>query len=371
MTTIAKLKRVRATCPTSAKLFVLKLAKDGIEQLANEISALQERSSAKAGVQSMPVTLQRFPVRWNWENSVPLGEKAQRDCTFWGMFTLDVITAGAPSRAQPNLGLSQLVLSSTLQDAFGETLGDENAEKQIAKEMLAIMNKGYTIGLDGPSVPGLCFELERLGKWTEMSVLITFRPLALLKEERQAYLDLLVGFQQDLSGWSSSELSRLWTASLTSLERGRNVLEAAQPSEEFFIGKINQGLCSTSDFLGAREQEFLLTRVVDWSGNRGLSAHTAKELMGKCILALSTAYSEDVSIRHKHAVFEWRQHNTSLYSESPFCISPIVQEWYLTQGRKQEKRAVGCLPTIIAFATVFAMLCALVFRLVVNVERAG
>lgn len=129
--------------------------------------------------------------------------------------------------------------------------------------------------------------------------------------------------------------------------------------EEFFIKRIKDGLADTAAPLTEREEAILRTRVPDL---RGVDAAELRRLQGRCISSLRGMYAQTIEIAEQLSksgavnyrgmsptdyALEWREKNVQLYESSNRVVSAIVQEWYLTVGRKQELRVspvgrLGC-----------------------------
>ena len=101
--------------------------------------------------------------------------------------------------------------------------------------------------------------------------------------------------------------------------------------ETFFLQKIGRHLTD-------RERDMLLTPVTelghDFTPEEGLL------LQAKCFKALSDSYRWDVespgSTNHRANAVQWREANVRLYQSSNRVISGIVQNWYLSEGRRLE-----------------------------------
>ena len=111
--------------------------------------------------------------------------------------------------------------------------------------------------------------------------------------------------------------------------------------EEFFITKIKEGLSFSSDSLTQEEENFLGTKVGDLLGNPNFTPEFGQRLQAKCIGALSEIYARDTAGNRQAAVM-WRENNEHIYNHSELSLSGIVQNWYLSVGRAQEKKASGC-----------------------------
>jgi len=124
----------------------------------------------------------------------------------------------------------------------------------------------------------------------------------------------------------------------------------------FFVNKIKEGLSASGGNLTEQEERFLLTEMQHLVPS-GLPPERALELQSKCITALGVAYDKDTAGKDRGAALRWRRHNEYLYKHSTLAIAGIVQNWYMTVGRAQEKKATGCLPVLILLALCLAALC--------------
>lgn len=132
----------------------------------------------------------------------------------------------------------------------------------------------------------------------------------------------------------------------------------ASPEESFFLEKIAEGLRGGHD-LSSAELGLLLTPVMNLGDKAGYAQANGLALQAKCVRALEVAFRRDTELRKRAAAVEWREHNERLYKYSRTVLSPIVQEWYLTVGREQEKAATGCFAVILAVALCAAAVAAL------------
>lgn len=144
--------------------------------------------------------------------------------------------------------------------------------------------------------------------------------------------------------------------------------------EEFFIDKIKSTLARTPAPLTEREETILRSRVSD------LNAAPAelRALNERCVAALRKRFDSEIetgkwAVRSGLAkatgadvtpvdyALEWRRYNVELYELSECAITGVVQNWYLTVGRKQELRAspvgrLGCGAALLQFAVTFGVL---------------
>jgi len=111
--------------------------------------------------------------------------------------------------------------------------------------------------------------------------------------------------------------------------------------EEFFITKIKEGLSFSSDSLTQEEENFLGTKLGDLLEDPNFTPEFGQRLQAKCIGALSEIYARDTAGNRQAAVM-WRENNEHIYNHSELSLSGIVQNWYLSVGRAQEKKASGC-----------------------------
>jgi hypothetical protein len=87
----------------------------------------------------------------------------------------------------------------------------------------------------------------------------------------------------------------------------------ADPWDEFFIGKINEGLSASSQSLASEEEELLRTPVEKLGESPSFSPEAAQQLQAKCIGALTEAYARDTAGKNRQAALRWRENNDSLY----------------------------------------------------------
>jgi len=114
-------------------------------------------------------------------------------------------------------------------------------------------------------------------------------------------------------------------------------LHPLHASNEFFIGKIREGLSARGLELSDEEERILRCPVTELQDN---SAETAAVLMQKAIGALTDAYARDSSGKYRNDwVLRWRENMGWVYQNSNAFVSAVMQEWYLTAGRAQEKQA--------------------------------
>jgi hypothetical protein len=144
-----------------------------------------------------------------------------------------------------------------------------------------------------------------------------------------------------------------WTVLTESISRGMersgaSTVEAdeevhASEEESFFVEKIQAGLALGSDSLSSEELRLLLSDVAELS-EAGISPEFARRLQGKCVGALSQIYAAETAGGDANTAWAWRTQNETLYKTSSLVLSGIVQNWYLSIGRAQERKASGCLP---------------------------
>ena len=94
-------------------------------------------------------------------------------------------------------------------------------------------------------------------------------------------------------------------------------------------------------------REARLAPVAELVSSDQFTPEDGQKLQSKCIEALSKAYSSDTEGGDKNAAVVWREKNGQLYRESESFISAIVQNWYLSVGRQQEKKAAGCASVVV------------------------
>lgn len=138
---------------------------------------------------------------------------------------------------------------------------------------------------------------------------------------------------------------------------------AAVRAARFFIRKVEEGLAVSSQSLSEKEKKWLELNVLELDES-DLQPERAQQLQAKCIGALSEAYARDTVDNNKEAALEWRKQNKELYhGHSPKVIAGIVQNWYLSTGRAQEKHAVGCAPILLGFLGICAAILMLAWLL--------
>lgn len=126
----------------------------------------------------------------------------------------------------------------------------------------------------------------------------------------------------------------------------------ADSAEEFFISKIEQGLSYSSEPLSEEEHRILRTAAINLPHESEFTPDKGRALNAKCVGALAEAYARDTAGKNRDAALLWRGNNDQLYRSSQLVISGIVQNWYLSVGRAQEKKATGCLPVFLGAALV-------------------
>jgi len=131
--------------------------------------------------------------------------------------------------------------------------------------------------------------------------------------------------------------------------------------EEFFIDKIKEGLSLSSDSLTQEEEDLLRTKVGDLSENPNFTPEFAQKFQAKCSGALSEIYGRDTAGKDRQAAVEWRENNEDLHKNSELALSGIVQNWYLSVGRAQEKAATGCLSSFMFVGFLISITLLLIF----------
>jgi len=122
----------------------------------------------------------------------------------------------------------------------------------------------------------------------------------------------------------------------------------AIPWEEFFITKIIEGLAGDSNALSEQEELILMTPASELS-NKNIEPEELRKLQNKCISALRNAYAKDTATKNREVMLWWRKNNEMIYKYSQLVLSGMVQEWYLTVGQSQEKKAAGCIALLVLF----------------------
>ena len=110
--------------------------------------------------------------------------------------------------------------------------------------------------------------------------------------------------------------------------------------DQFFVEAIEQGLGGKGS-LSEVEREFLLTPMEQLSDSAKVSPDQAKTLNDRGVAALTVAYKQDTTGKNKQMAVNWSEMNKLLYKHSKCVVSGIVQNWYLSEGRKLEKKVVG------------------------------
>lgn len=120
--------------------------------------------------------------------------------------------------------------------------------------------------------------------------------------------------------------------------------------ETFFVQKIEQG---GSRLVNERDRELLLTPVVE--AIQLMTRDEGMSLQLRCSANLTRAYRSDTEGRNREAAFKWREANIALYGSSIRLVSGIVQNWYLSEGRRLERHVFGPPPWILWLALVLAL----------------
>ena len=115
---------------------------------------------------------------------------------------------------------------------------------------------------------------------------------------------------------------------------------ASDPWDEFFVNAIEQGLGGKGS-LSDDEREILLTPAEYLSSSALVTPDRVKALNDKAVVALTVAYKQDTTGKDKEMALFWNDENKLLYKHSKCVVSGIVQNWYLSEGRKLEKKVVG------------------------------
>lgn len=105
-------------------------------------------------------------------------------------------------------------------------------------------------------------------------------------------------------------------------------------AEEFFIEKIEQGVGTLTEL----ERTVLLSTVTALNEVDGCSPEMVSQLNEKGARGLTAAYKQDTAGKNKKAGLVWNEHNESIYKNSDYAVSGIVQNWYLSEGRPLEKQ---------------------------------
>ena len=129
--------------------------------------------------------------------------------------------------------------------------------------------------------------------------------------------------------------------------------------DEFFIQKIKEGLEARSQSLSEDEERLLRTSAHEISEE---FADRAGELMPKAIGALTEAYARDTTGKNREQILAWRRQISLMYEHSQLFVTAVMQEWYLSSGRAQEKAGSGCLPSLLFVAGLAAILSAIAVK---------
>ena len=117
------------------------------------------------------------------------------------------------------------------------------------------------------------------------------------------------------------------------------IIECIEPEERFFLEKIKEGADLINKNLSSEEEAMLCLPAERVAGL--MSASKAQELDSMCVEALQVIYAVEVKNNGKESGLIWRENNVTLYNNSDLCIAGVVQNWYLSIGRGQEKQLLG------------------------------
>jgi hypothetical protein len=130
----------------------------------------------------------------------------------------------------------------------------------------------------------------------------------------------------------------------------------AEPWDDFFIRKINEGLAIKSDSLTPEEEAFLRMPMPELPKTAPFSPEQAHKVQAKCFVALSEAYKGDAAGNKRRAELDWRKNNDALHEHSKAVVAGIVQSWFASVEQSHKKRARGCLPVIAGFGLVLVII---------------
>ncbi len=137
--------------------------------------------------------------------------------------------------------------------------------------------------------------------------------------------------------------------------------------EDFFIKEIKEGARLNGEVFTEDEEKILKTDISTVTESGKFESESMRKLNDKCVRALSKSYSfaiADNNINRDLNVRYWRDNNGHVYKHSKNVISGIVQNWYLSVGRKQEK-SIGCLSIIIVAIGTFSLAIFLICFLII------
>jgi hypothetical protein len=123
--------------------------------------------------------------------------------------------------------------------------------------------------------------------------------------------------------------------------------------DNFFVAKIQEGLDARSLSLSAEEERMLTTSLYEVSVESNDNVEELRALAQKAIGALGEAYARDMAAGDRRIFMQWDKYIRLSYANSMCMVGGIVQEWYLSVGRAQEKSAALRLSTpIFVIATI-------------------
>jgi hypothetical protein len=137
--------------------------------------------------------------------------------------------------------------------------------------------------------------------------------------------------------------------------------------EDFFIQEIKEGVRLNGEVLTEDEAKILKTDIFTVTKSGKFESESMRNLNDKCVRALSKSYSfaiADNNIQRVSNARYWRDNNGYVYKHSKNVISGIVQNWYLSVGRKQEK-SIGCLSVIIVAIGIISLAIFLICFLII------
>lgn len=141
--------------------------------------------------------------------------------------------------------------------------------------------------------------------------------------------------------------------------------------EDFFIQEIKEGARLNGEPLKEEEEKILKADIFTVTQSGKFDSESMRKLNDKCVRALSKSYSFAIANNNTNRDLNsryWRDNNGYVYKHSKNVISGIVQNWYLSNGRKQEKEAFGCLSVILIWMGILSS-ATLLFSFILHILR--
>ena len=141
--------------------------------------------------------------------------------------------------------------------------------------------------------------------------------------------------------------------------------------EDFFMKEIKDGAAMNGELLTDQEEKVLRSGVTDVVTSGIYSQDESKKLNDKCVRALSKSYSfaiADNNVNKRLNARLWRDNNGYVYKHSKNVISGVIQNWYLSEGRRQEKETFGCLSVILFWFWILSS-ATLLFSFILHILR--